>query len=84
MLVSLVLIAFTWVYTAVMYLDFLKPIKIKKHGERTKSMFKYGFNYMVNLLFSNNINKFNQCCKFLSCTWYKALTIIEKYSILIS
>jgi len=67
-LLSLVLIAFAWVYRAGIYLDTLKPIKIKKHGRRAKSLFKYGLNYIANLLFSNDIDKFNQCCKFLSCT----------------
>ena len=67
-LLSLVLIAFALVYKAGIYLDTLKPIKIKKHGRRAKSLFKYGLNYIANLLFSNDIDKFNQCCKFLSCT----------------
>jgi len=67
-LLSLVLIAFAWVYRAGIYLDALKPIKIKKHGRRAKSLFKYGLNYIANLLFSNDIDKFIQCCKFLSCT----------------
>lgn len=67
-LFSLVLIAFAWVYKAGIYLDTLEPIKIKKHGRRAKSLFKYGLNYIANLLFNNDIDKFNQCCKFLSCT----------------
>jgi len=67
-LMSLVLIAFTWVYKAGIYLDTLKPIKIKNHGRRAKSFFKYGLTYIANLLFSNDIDKFTQCCKFLSCT----------------
>jgi len=67
-LLSLVLIAFAWVYRIGIYLDTLKPIKIKKHGRRAKSLFKYGLNYIANLLFCNDIDKFNQCCKFLSCT----------------
>jgi hypothetical protein len=67
-LLSLVLIAFAWVYRVGIHLDTLKPIKIKKHGRRAKSLFKYGLTYIANLLFSNDIDKFNQCCKFLSCT----------------
>ena len=49
-LLSLVLIAFTWVYRATIYLDTLRPIKIKKHGMRAKNLFKYGLNYIANLL----------------------------------
>ncbi len=67
-LLALVLIAFAWVYKARIYLDSLKPIKIKNHGKRAKSLLKYGLTYIANLLFSNDIDKFNQCCKFLSCT----------------
>jgi hypothetical protein len=67
-LLSLVLIAFAWVYKTGIYLDTLKPVKIKKHGRRAKSLFKYGLNYIDDLLFSNDIDKFNQCSKFLSCT----------------
>jgi len=67
-LLSLVLIAFAWVYKAGIYLDTLRPIKIKKHGKKAKSLFKYGLNYIANLLFNNDIDKFNQSCKFLSCT----------------
>jgi hypothetical protein len=67
-LMALVLIAFAWVYKAGIYLDGLSPIKIKNHGRKAKSLFKYGLNFIANLLFSNDIDKFNQCCKFLSCT----------------
>ena len=54
-LLSLVLIAFAWVYRAGIYLDTLKPIKIKKHGRRAKRLFKYGPTYIANLLFTNDI-----------------------------
>ena len=67
-LLSLVLIAFAWAYRVGIHLDTLKPIKIKKHGRRAKSLFKYGLTYIANLLFSNDIDKFSQCCNFLSCT----------------
>jgi len=67
-LLTLVLIAFAWVYKAGIYLNELCPIKIKNHGRKAKSLFKYGLNYIANLLFSNDIDKFNHCCKFLSCT----------------
>jgi len=67
-LIALVLVAFAWVYKAGIYLNNLCPIKTKKHGRKAKSLFKYGLSYIANLLFSNDIDKFNQCCKFLSCT----------------
>mgnify|MGYP001098154636 CR=1 FL=1 len=67
-LFALVLLAFAWVYKAGIYLDSLFPIKIKKHGRKAKSLFKYGLNYIANLLLSNDIDKINESCKFLSCT----------------
>jgi hypothetical protein len=67
-LFALVLVAFAWVYRAGIYLDSLIPIKVKRHGRRAKSLFKYGLDYVANMLFSNDINKFKECCKFLSCT----------------
>jgi len=67
-LLALVLFAFTWAYLAGIFLDSLRPIKIKKHGRRAKSLFKYGLTYLASVLFSNDINKFIECCKFLSCT----------------
>ena len=33
-----------------------------------KSLFKYGLTYLSNIMFSNDIEKFRDCCKFLSCT----------------
>ncbi len=65
---ALVLIALALIYKARIYLDGLCPIQTKKHGRKAKSFFKYGLNYIANLLFSNDIDKFNQCSKFLSCT----------------
>jgi len=67
-LFALVLIAFVWAYKAGIFLNALSPIKIKKHGRRAKSLFKYGLTYLANVLFSNDIDDFIECCKFLSCT----------------
>ena len=67
-LFALILVAFAWVYRAGIHLDSLNPIKIKKHGRRAKSLFKYGLNYIANMLFGNDIDKFKECCKFLSCS----------------
>jgi len=67
-LFSLVLVAFVWAYKAGIYLDSIRPIKIKAHGRKAYSLFKYGLNYLANILFNNDIDKFIECCKFLSCT----------------
>jgi hypothetical protein len=63
-----VLVAFIWSYKIGVFLNDIYPIKIKKHGRRTKSLFKYGLTHLSNVLFSNDINEFAYCCKFLSCT----------------
>jgi hypothetical protein len=67
-LFALVIIAFVWAYKAGIYLNAISPIKIKKHGRKAKSLFKHGLTFLANALFSNDINKFKECCKFLSCT----------------
>ena len=67
-LFALVLVAFIWAYKIGVFLNDICPIKIKKHGRRAKSLFKYGLTYLSKVLFSNNIDEFIKCCKFLSCT----------------
>lgn len=67
-LILLVMIAFIWCYKVGIYLHKIKPIYIKKHGRKAKSIFKYGLNFiaksLLNACSQNNIN-INQ---FLSCT----------------
>jgi len=67
-LFAMVLVAFVWAYKVGIFLDTLRPIKIKKHGRRAQSLFKYGLTYLANVLFFNDIDKFIERCKFLSCT----------------
>lgn len=67
-LLSLIFIAFAWTYRIGIYLDSLTPIKIKKHGRKAHSYFKYGLLALANALFTNNLNLFETYCKFLSCT----------------
>ena len=68
-LILLVMIAFVWCYKIGDFIDSeLKPIKIKKHGNRAISVFKYGLEYLSRVLITGN-NKFNiNCLQFLSCT----------------
>jgi len=67
-LFSLVLVAFVWAYKAGIYLDSIRPIKIKAQGRKAYSLFKYGLNFLANALFNNDIDRFKECCKFLSFT----------------
>ncbi len=68
-LVLLVMIAFVWCYKIGIYLhQNVKAIKIKTHGRREKSIFKYGLSYVANALL-NSKNKYDiDIFKFLSCT----------------
>ena len=43
-------------------------MSMEKHGRRAQSLFKYGLTHLANMLFFNDIDKFSQFCKFLSCT----------------
>lgn len=67
-MLALVLFAFTWAYITGVFLDIVQPIKIKNHGRRAKSLFKYGLTFIASVLFSNNLENFKKICKFLSCT----------------
>ena len=67
--VLLVMIAFVWAYKVGIYLDSeIQKIKIKKHGRRAITIFKYGLSYIANCLLNHKkIQKFN-IFAFLSCT----------------
>jgi hypothetical protein len=67
-LFAMVMVAFVWAYKAGVYYDSIFPIKIKKHGRRAKSYFKYGLTMLATNLFSADYDKFKECCNFLSCT----------------
>jgi len=68
-LVSLVFIAFVWCYKVGIYIDFNEQkIKIKKHGYRAKSLFKYGLDYISNILLNPQNQSNVDVFKFLSCS----------------
>jgi hypothetical protein len=68
-LMMLVMIAFVWCYKIGDFIDTqIKAIKIKKHGKRAISVFRYGLDYISTCLLSGT-NKYNlNLIKFLSCT----------------
>lgn len=68
-LLSIVMIAFVWCYKVGDYIDTeIKPIKLKTHGRKAISVFKYGLDYICECLLSG-FNKLNiNIVKFLSCT----------------
>jgi transposase len=68
-LFSLTMIAFVWCYKIGDYLDDnVKRIKIKKHGRRAISVFKYGLDYLSKFLFTGVNPLENNLFCFLSCT----------------
>lgn len=68
-LIMLVMIAFIWCYKIGDFIDTkIKAIKIKKHGRRAISVFRYGLDYISKCLLSKT-NKYNlNLSEFLSCT----------------
>ncbi|MFV0506068.1 MAG: transposase, partial [Bacteroidales bacterium] len=54
-LLLLVMIAFVWCYTVGIYLnDEVKKIEIKAHGREAKSIFKYGLDYICQVLLNHS------------------------------
>lgn len=67
-LVLLVMIAFVWCYKVGIYLQGTTPIKVKKHGRKAKSIFRYGLDYISNCLLNAMKPMEIDIYKFLSCT----------------
>jgi hypothetical protein len=68
-LFCIVMIAFAWAYVVGIFADEnIKPIRILKHGNRAKSLMKYGLEIIATILL-NPMAKVNwNIFKFLSCT----------------
>ena len=68
-LVLLIMVAFVWCYKVGIHLHLnVKPIAIKKHGRKARTIFKYGLDYVANVLL-NALNQSNiNVIQFLSCT----------------
>jgi hypothetical protein len=62
------MIAFVWCYKIGTYPHQINPIKIKKHGRRAKSVFKYGLTFLANILLSSKNQDDTDIIRFLSCT----------------
>ena len=68
-LVLLVMIAFVWCYKIGIFLhQNVKEIKIKKHGRKAISIFKYGLEYIANFLLNSKMKNKLNIYDFLSCT----------------
>ena len=69
-LLAVIAIAFVWVYRiGIDKHQYIKKIKIKKHGRRAFSFFKYGLIRIAHaILNSIDYKEFNKCVQILSCT----------------
>ena len=69
-LFALLTIALCWAYRTGQWLSDHKPIVIKKHGRKAKSIFRYGFDHLRSIFL--NLDEFQtdflQSLEFLSCT----------------
>ena len=67
-LILLVMIAFVWCYKIGIYLHQKKPIIIKKHGRKAKSIFKYGLDFLAKILLNSKNQSNLEIYNFFSCT----------------
>jgi len=67
-LILIVMIAFVGCYKVVLYLHSIKPIPIKRHGRKAKSIFKYGLSFLAGVLLNSQNQSGMNIFEFLSCT----------------
>ncbi len=68
-LILLVMIAFVWAYKVGIYIhQNIKPITIKKHGRKAKTIFKTGLDYLTKSFLNPKFKSIFNIFQFLSCT----------------
>ncbi len=69
-LIPLLTIALCWAFRMGEWLAAQKPITIKKHGRKAKSIFRYGFDHLRRTLLNleQYVDEFLHLLTFLSCT----------------
>ncbi len=69
-LLALLSLALCWVFLTGEWLHQLKPLTIKKHGRKAKILFRYGFDYLRNIMLNleQKMDDFWHTLRFLSCT----------------
>ena len=69
-LLALLSLALCWVFLIGEWLHQLKPLRLKKHGRKAKSLFRYGFDYLRNIMLNldQKMDEFLETLQFLSCT----------------
>jgi hypothetical protein len=69
-LLALLTLALCWAMLTGEWLHRLKPLTLKKHGRRAKSMFRYGFDHIRTIVLNleQKADEFVEVLQFLSCT----------------
>lgn len=68
-LLALLAIAFVWAMKTGIWQNEWKPIRLKPHKRRAKSLFRYGFDYLRNIFtnLDHKMDAFFECLDFLFC-----------------
>lgn len=69
-LIALLSLALCWAFLTGLWLHQSNPLKLKSHGRREKSIFRYGFDYIRNVVLNldHKMAEFLETLQFLSCT----------------
>lgn len=69
-LLALMSLAMCWAMKIGQWLHSHSPLKVKKHGRLSKSVFRYGLDYLRSIVTDLDLkhNEFLHCLEFLSCT----------------
>ena len=69
-LISLMTLALCWAIKTGEWLHQHQPIKVKKHGRKAKSIFRYGLDYLRSIFTDLDLkqDEFLHSLQFLSCT----------------
>jgi hypothetical protein len=69
-MIALLSIGLCWAFLTGEWLAQQKPILVKKHGRKAKSIFRYGFDYLRRVLLNieQHQTQFHQALQLLSCT----------------
>lgn len=69
-LLALMTLALCWAILVGQWLHNHSPLKVKKHGRKEKSVFRYGLDYLRSIVTDLDLkhSEFLHCLQFLSCT----------------
>lgn len=69
-MIALLTVALCWAFRTGYWLAQHKPIKIRKHGRKANSIFRYGFDHLRRILLNIELfmDEFCHTLQFLSCT----------------